>query len=185
MRRICISLLLWVVPVALAQRSTNYTLEEHVLNEGGRPLQGVVMNSTNYRVTFDGIGGDMTGSSGSCWGPLATECYTLGSGFGASFPPPGEVQNLRLTNQETLTWWAEKSAGTYNLYRSLITYLAAGDYGRCEQRAIADTFTYDPGYPPPGDGFFYLVTVKNRLAEEGTKGHDSAGHERPNPEPCP
>jgi hypothetical protein len=28
------------------------------------------------------------------------------------------------------------------------------------------------------DGFFYLVTVENRLSEEGTKGFDSGGGER-------
>jgi hypothetical protein len=39
--------------------------------------------------------------------------------------------------------------------------------------------------PDPGQGFFYLVTARNRLAEEGTKGSTSAGVPRSNAFPCP
>ena len=38
---------------------------------------------------------------------------------------------------------------------------------------------------PAGNGYFYLVTARNRLWEEGTKGSSSAGAQRANPAPCP
>ncbi|PYT33187.1 MAG: hypothetical protein DMF52_16120 [Acidobacteria bacterium] len=41
----------------------------------------------------------------------------------------------------------------------------------------------DPTIPP--QGFFYLITSRNRLDEEGIKGHASSGVERANPLPCP
>ena len=36
-----------------------------------------------------------------------------------------------------------------------------------------------------GACLFYLVTARNRLGEEGTKGYRSPGIERPNDAPCP
>lgn len=43
----------------------------------------------------------------------------------------------------------------------------------------------DPLAPSAGTGFFYLVTARNRLDEEGPKGFQSLGVEEPNPDPCP
>jgi hypothetical protein len=178
MRRTGVLLLAWLVPCALGQESTNFKLNEHVVNAGGRPLDGVVISSPHYLVTFDGVGGGMTGGNES-------PSYKLRGGFQASFPPPGEVHGLSLTDVETLIWSAEGSAGTYNIYRDLLSALSGHGYGGCEQHGIVTTTTVDPDLPPASDGYFYLVTVRNRLAEEGTKGDDSAGQERDNPPPCP
>jgi hypothetical protein len=50
---------------------------------------------------------------------------------------------------------------------------------------VAATNAADGGIPAIGTAFFYFVTAENLLDEEGTKGLDSLGHERPNSSPCP
>jgi hypothetical protein len=93
--------------------------------------------------------------------------------------PPGEVQGLRFDDKWTLRWDAERSAGIYNLYRASLGTLSPGlSYGGCQQQNIALTTTTDSDPVPLSDGFFYLITVENRLTEEGTRGHDSDGLER-------
>ena len=116
---------------------------------------------------------------------LASGNYHMDAGFVSGYPPPGEVRELLFQGASTLEWQPEGSSGQYNLYRDLLSNLFALGYGACEQYDIADETTTDPDPPPVDDGFFYLVTVENRLEEEGTKGADSAGSERPNPDPCP
>jgi hypothetical protein len=71
-----------------------------------------------------------------------------------------------------LTWPAERSAGVYNLYRDD----TSDGFGSCEEQDIAGTTTTDTATPTAA--FFYLVTVQNRLAEEGTKGFQSNATER-------
>ena len=84
--------------------------------------------------------------------------------------------NLTLTtppvHADTLTWPAEPSAGVYNLYRDDIS----NGFGDCEEQDIAGTTTTDTAIPTTA--FFYLATVENRLAEEGTKGFQSNATER-------
>ncbi|RMH70289.1 MAG: hypothetical protein D6685_00265, partial [Bacteroidetes bacterium] len=81
---------------AVARQSASCRMDEHVLNQGGRPADGVTASSASYRVSLGSLGESVTDSD-----PIA-----------------------------------------------------------------------------PGGGFFYLVTARNRLDEEGTKGRDSAGSER-------
>ena len=75
--------------------------------------------------------------------------------------------------------------GHYNLYRDLVSNLSGLDYGECDQYELPDESATDTDPVSVGDGFFYLVTVENRLGEEGTKGRHSDGSERPNPNFCP
>ncbi len=60
-------------------------------------------------------------------------------------------------------------------------------YGLCEQPppVLATETATVTDLPGTGDARFFLVTARNRLAEEGTKGFDHAGVERGNPVPCP
>jgi len=51
-------------------------------------------------------------------------------------------------------------------------------YGTCEQQDLKTTTATDSSIPTAGNTLFYLVTVKNRLQEEGTKGSRSDGTER-------
>lgn len=185
MRRLWVLSLALLAPAALGQASANYSLTENVFDEGGVPESGTVMISPIYRISSASLGEAAVGiglESGSAFGSGA---YGMDSGFVSSFPPPGEVHDLRLPDSDTLVWAPDKSIGFYNLYRDLLTNLAGMGYGSCEQHGITEETTTDPDTPPDTDGFFYLVTAHNRLDEEGTKGSSSAGDQRPNPDPCP
>ena len=164
---------------ALAQQSTSYKLTESAVNAGGRPENGTIAASASYRVSFDAIGDAVAGGSPS------SASYRLGSGFVSWFPPPGEAKGLRFSDRTTLRWDPEPSVGTYNLYRDFVSALAGGGTGTCFVNGVSTEQASDAGSPGAGKGFFYLVTAKNRLAEEGTKGKRSSGSERPNPAPCP
>lgn len=158
--------------MAAAQTSTSYRLEEYALNAGGTPSQGVVPTSASYSITLASIGDSVVGTG------LSSTSFAADVGFDAAYPPPGEVAGtcgtagscLRFTDAQTLTWPAESSAGVYNLYRDLASNLTGLGYGQCEQQDLNGTTTTDGDPVPSGDGFFYLVTVENRLGEEGTKG---------------
>ena len=116
------------------------------------------------------------------------------TGFAASYPPPGEVGGscsgggatcLTFPDSETLVWPAERSAGTYNLYRGLLSAIVGSGFGECSQVSLTTTTTTDTEAVPSQDGFYYLVTVVNGLGEEGTKGNRSDGGDRLNATPCP
>ena len=159
---------------ALAQTSTSFTLEEHTFNSGGTPSQGVDLTSTSFTITLASIGDGVVATG------LASSSFGMEVGFDAAYPPPGEVAAtcavgqpcLVFTDSETLTWPAERSAGVYNLYRDD----TSDGFGSCEEQDIAGTTTTDTATPTAA--FFYLVTVENRLAEEGTKGFQSNATER-------
>ena len=152
--------------VALAQTSTSFTLEEYTLNSGGTPSQGVDLTSTSFSITLASIGDGVVANG------LASSSFGMDVGFDVAYPPPGEVGDLFLTDKQTLVWSAEQSAGVYNLYRDDIS----NGFGDCEEQGIAGTTTTDRAAPTTA--FFYLVTVENRLAEEGTKGFQSNSTER-------
>jgi hypothetical protein len=163
--------------VLLAQTSASYQLTESAFNAGGNPSP--VLTSSSYQMTLDSVGDSISG------GTLSSASYTSATGFPAAYPPPGEVATVLFTDQTTLVWTPEGSTGTYNLYRGLITDLP-GSYGVCKLPAnIVGETTTDAETPASGQCYFYLVTAKNRLAEEGTKGSDSEGTQHPNPSPCP
>lgn len=163
---------------AWGQQSATYDLEEHRLNQGGNPVNGVVLASSSFRLSLDAIGDPavLTG--------LSSASYRFDVGPLAPYPPPGEVLDLRFTSKTTLVWMPEKSVGDYALYRGLVSTLPGG-YGSCIAANLPAATANDSGTPPVGEAYFYLVTAENRLDEEGTKGKDSAGVERPNPAPCP
>lgn len=155
--------LLLVVPI-LAQQSPNYQLSDHTFNVGGHTQ----LLSTSYQLTFVSIGDGTVGSG------LSSTSYWMEGSFGAAYPPPGEVRGLRFSDAETLLWNPERSANDYNLYRDLLSNLVSLSYGNCEQQNLPVTAVTDNDPVPTGDGYFYIVTVENRLGEEGTKGFDSS-----------
>lgn len=163
---------------AWAQQSAGYDLREHTLNAGGHPAGGVVPASAAYRITLDAIGAPVAAQ-----GALSAS-FQLSGGFVAAHRPPGEVKNLRFgPDAVSLAWDAEPGAGTYQVYRDLFTGLAGG--GVCAQGGLAAPQASEPLVPPAGLGYFYLVTSRNSLGEEGTKGFASSGAERLNSLPCP
>lgn len=164
---------------SLAQSSASFQLEEHALNAGGRPAQAIVASSASFRITLDSIGGPMAGRG------YAGGAFRLDSGFDSAYAPPGEVRGLTfLGDHQTLTWQAERASTSYDVYSAPLSDLP-GSFGGCAQSDVPGTSWSDPSVPPSGIGSFYLVTGKNRLREEGTKGATSAGAPRANPAPCP
>jgi hypothetical protein len=161
-----------------AQQSANFHVDNGTLNEGGRPQQGVSMAGSSYRISLDSIG-DATAAPA-----LGSASFRLDTGLVETFAPPGEVMNQRFTNASTMTWDVEKSVGVYEVYRGLLSGLPGG-FGACFQSSLAGTTAADAANPPAGDGWFYLVTAKNHLGEEGTKGYQSSGAMRSNASPCP
>lgn len=175
-----LELIVLQAPSARAQQSASYALTESVFNQGGHPADGVVPASASYRLTLEAVGEDVSGTA------LASASFRLDGSFLAAYPPPGEVFELRLLeDHETIAWNPERSVGSYNLYRDLLSHLAGLGYGNCAQHDIESATTRDLARPPAADGTFYLVTAENRLGEEGTKGRNSGGGERPNANPCP
>jgi hypothetical protein len=74
---------------ALAQESTNFKQKEHVFNEGGNPDGGVILTSTNFKVTIDAVGEGLLGTA------LSSTSFKMDSGFIAPYPPPGrDIQPL-------------------------------------------------------------------------------------------
>jgi hypothetical protein len=173
-----LAILLSASPV-LAQQSTSYRVESAAINDGGRPEQGVTLAGSTYRISLDAIGGPALSSG------LGSASFRLDSGFVDLYAPPGEVMNQRFSDASTLTWDAEKSVGVYEVYRGLISGLPGGGFGTCFQSSLASPMGADAANPAVGDGWFYFVTARNRLGEEGTKGTQSSGAPRPNSSPCP
>jgi len=163
---------------AEAQQSPSFRVDNGTLNEGGRPLQGVSLAGSTYRISLDAIG-DATAPPS-----LGSASFRLDTGLVEAFAPPGEVMNQRFANASMMTWNVEKSVGVYEVYRGLLSGLPGG-FGACFQSSVVGASASDGASPPAGDGWFYLVTAKNRLGEEGTKGYQSNGAQRSNASPCP
>ena len=152
-----------------------FQLIRQTLNAGGNPAGGSSLQSPSFTISLDSIGDAVIGSSMSI--PLGGASFIVDHGFVAAFPPPEEVSNLLFTSNVTLQWTPEKSAGVYNLYRDLLGNMFPG-FGNCDQQGLPSANATDSDPVPAGDGYFYLVTAENLLAEEGTKGFQSDRTER-------
>lgn len=167
-----------VATSAHAQSSASFKLTESTLNAGGDPQNGSFAASASFRIKLDAIGDAVIGGS-----PSSTS-FHAGAGFVGDYPPPGEVQGVGFTDKITLAWSPEGSIGSYDVYRDAIATLPGG-FGTCFASGSNSEAAVDSGTPSSGQGWFYLVTAKNRLDEEGTKGFRTGGAERANPAPCP
>ncbi len=180
MRNLVYVAALLVAGPTLAQESAHYRIESAVFNAGGRPAGGVVAQSPSYLVSLDAIGDAAIGSG------VTSPGFALDGGLVGSFPPPSEVKNLRFADATTLLWNPDASVGDYAIYQGTVSPFDAG-YGICAQpppTLTAPTATLT-STPAAGQALFYLVTARNRLSEESTKGFTSAGVQRTNPAPCP
>lgn len=177
-----------VVPLAIlvpgipapAQQGGDFRQAEHAINAGGDPRQ-VVLSSPDFRVTLDAVGD-------ACPPTVARgPGFRLETGFVSAYAPPGEVQQLMVqADRLTLSWNPDPSAGTYDLHGGPVSALGGpGGYGACLVPHIEATHTTDSFVPVPGTARLYLVTVENRVGEEGTLGRTSSGATRPNALPCP
>lgn len=155
------------VTLSRAQESASFRLNEHVLNLGGHPDRSGTAGSASYRVSLDSLGETLVRTG------LSSTSFRMDAAFGSAYPPPGEVDALGFLDASTLVWSAERSVGSYNVYRGALTAVAAQGYGDCWQQGLVGQTATDTDPVPAGGGFFYLVTASNRLREEGGKGRDS------------
>jgi hypothetical protein len=161
-----------------AQTSASFKLTESTVDGGGNPTQGSVLTAPHFHLKFDAIGDALAGAG------LASGSFHVDGGFVGRYPPPGEVTGLIFTSKTSLGWSSERSVGSYDLYRDLLSSLP-GTSGACYQPGLAATSWTEAASPAAGNGWFYLVTAENRLNEEGTKGFRSGGAERGNAAACP
>ncbi len=163
---------------ATAQTSASFKLTEQAVNSGGHPLDAARPESASYRITLGAIG------DAAVRGASASASYRGDGGFVLRYAPPGEVQGVRFLDKVNFAWNNEPSIGSYNLYRNTLASLP-GTFGSCHQSALVAPQFGETAVPAPASGWLYLVTAKNRLREEGTKGRTSSGALRINPSPCP
>jgi hypothetical protein len=164
--------------VVLAQTSPSYRLENGSLHTGAQTSVSTGLASESYRMRLQTVGQALTGQA------IHGSTFAMDVGFVQGYPPPGEVVRLVALDRSTVTWHPERSVGAYRLYRGELGQLPAG-YGECRLPELFDEHAQLDEEPAAGQGFFYLVTARNSLHEEGTKGYDSAGARRINPAPCP
>ncbi len=161
-----------------AQQSPTYKLEEHAFNSGGEPGGDNQMISKSFKITLASIAEPASAIY------LSSAGFRMDVGFDPIFPAPGEVAGLGFTNKTDMTWSVEHSAGTYNLYRQVLSSFVTGTALDCLQKGYVTPSAQDLDPAPTADGFAYLVTVRNRLREEGTTGQASTGLPRATV-PCP
>ena len=166
-----------VAPV-WAQTSASYKLTESSINSSGNPKNGVILVSPHFQIRLDSVGEPLVGT-----GP-ASASFHVDGGYVGSYAPPTEVTDLRLNAPTSLEWGPGASAMTYQVYRGALASLP-GTFGTCFVGNLAAPTTTDASTPAPGQAYFYLVTGRNRLSEEGPKGYRSSGVLEPNPLPCP
>ena len=140
------------------------------VSNGSPAVASVTSTSSSFAVTYSGLGEPLPPNR------MSSASYGVESGFGSAYPPPGEVFFLRFGAQkDQLRWDAERSAGTYSVYRGNLSTLSDLQYGSCLAQDVMGTGYNDDTTVPVDDGFYYLVTVTNRLREEGSKGFQSDG----------
>jgi len=156
-----------------AQSSTSYQIEQLSFGAAGIPVRGAAPESTSYSMTLASFGDTVVAEG------LTSAGYSVGVGSNTASHPPGEVAAtcgsdgggcVSFLDTQVLVWPAERSAGFYNLYRDSMSGLVGSGFGQCVQQGVIGTSWTDNAQVPAADGFFYLVTVVNRLGEEGTKG---------------
>jgi len=172
----------FTIAPAAAQSSASYKVQDASLNNGGDPRNVPVLASGHFHMSLDAIGGGAVRSG------LASASFHVDTGFVARHPPRPEVTGLLLTPnafpETQLQWNPLASAISYEVYRGTISTLP-GTYGTCFASGLISTSTTDTSLPSINQGFFYMVTARNAIGEEGPKGFRSTGLEQANPAPCP
>ena len=166
------------VDLPSAQQSPSFRLTEATSNSGGGPVDGARPASPSFRLSMVAIGDDVV------HGPASGASFTAEGGFVSPYRPAGEVAAVAFADADTLVWAGTPAAGTYHVYRDGLASLG-GLVGACFATDVSSATIDDPDPPGAGQGFLYLVTVVDRLGEEGTPGSETGGHERGLSAPCP
>jgi len=157
---------------AMAQQSASFRMSEHTFNAGGHPTGGTVPTSAGFRISLDAIGTPVGTAT------LSSSSFRVNTGFTSGYLPPSEVTGLTFVDAQTLTWNTDPNAAAYNLYRDVIGNLSELGFGDCHRSDLPGTTATETAPVEPGTGFFYLVTSRNRIQEEGDKGSGSDGTAR-------
>src|SRR5262249_26559024 len=97
---------------------------------------------------------------------------------------PDEIHDLAVdADGATFTWGGRVSANVYDLYRGDLAGLRSAAPAACVATYVAGSGS-DPASPPPGAGWYYLVTGENE-GGEGIAGRSSAGALRSLTGSCP
>jgi len=164
-KKVAIGIVFLMGGVVFAQQSTHFMIKGPVLNAGGNPYSGTTPVSAGFKLRPDSIGDGVTAM-------MTSASYRMGGGFVLSFPPPGDVMNLRFNDSVTLSWDPQALAQSYHLYRT-------GDMGTptgllpsltCGQPDLALATAIDSDLPALNRAFFYLVTAVNCIRVEGPDG---------------
>ncbi len=113
----------------------------------------------------------------------ACDCAPTNS---AIFQSPSTVDNsVRIgANKQTITWNAQSSASSYNIYKGRVR--AGGDFSHhtCHQLGLTTPSGSDSFVPASGELFYYLVGNENCFGK-GSLGQASSGTPRAAPDGCP
>jgi hypothetical protein len=163
-----------------AQESASFKITGASFNQGGHSPGTGAPSSAGFQISLGSIGQAVSSSTGS------SASYSVSSGFVGRSAPPGEIRNLRFIDGTTVAWDPDGSVGDYALYRGPISLPFDGNFGACfapPPTLMTPTATV-ADLPASGTALFVLVTARNRLGEESSKGSGTA-NPRPNPTPCP
>lgn len=155
-------------------RSASFNLSDAAFDGGVRPAASV-----SFKITNPALGSGLESTV------FASASFHIDSGFAASYLPPAEIAGIRWSDRTTLEWNADRSIGSYALYRNRLSTLAAANGGDCLVSDLTSETSTDSELPGAGNGYFYLVTARNRLGEESTRGYGSDGGERLGGAACP
>lgn len=104
-------------------------------------------------------------------------------------PPAGGVLTVTRDTSEAvgceLNWTGIQDAAAYNVYRGSQPALSSDYDHTCLVDGIPALRAADPEGPAPGALLFYYLVSGENACGEGGLGTDSAGADRPNPDPCP
>lgn len=188
-------------PVSLPGGRVGSSYSQTITASGGIGPYDFYSDALPAGLTLGSSTGEITGTP-TALGLRAVEIYAsdqngcTGSrkyGLNISFAMPSEVsgpgslQPLRFQSKTTFTWedGSTNRSSTFDVYRATSADLHSGHYGSCQQSSVPNNSSQDSSEPPAGSVWFYLVTGRNAVGEEGTMGNDSQGIERGNFNPCP
>jgi len=94
------------------------------------------------------------------------------------------IPNLTFDATGEMTWAFVPGAVSYRVYRDTLASLRPDNYGLCYAAPLYNA-QYTDGYtPPPGQGFFYLITASLGGGVETPLGYSSSCLKRINFHPC-
>lgn len=171
--------LMAAAPMTFGQQSASYRLSEGVFNSCGRAGSSALTSAT-YRIRLDAMGGSFSDL------PLSGPSLRLAGGFVADYRPAGPVPGLSFSASDALEWGPERSAGSYNVYRgALPSFPLASDASTCLLSGLTSRSVGSLTAPPPGQAFYYFVSARNLLDEEGPSRVDPSGVPHAPSNPCP